>query len=286
MDEKTARSQRPIQPDRQSFSPRTHPDRPPDSGNRFDSRSERGDCRYPERCNPNRTRPPLDEDQQGLATRYLPLARSLARRMKHSFPDAVDEFQSAAFLALVEAAQSFDSSQGVGFASFARHRIWGALCDLRREIIRRFRPCGSKSELVVMQLAMGFETGGRLIGVEPDEPVGSELETLETLQDWIGQLPRLQAQAFRYIYLDGKTQQEAAALVGCSKSNLNRIHSEGLRSLRQTYRFETAYARSEPEDCASFSGSRERPRVILFREARAAAVDPRLEATDRDRSPE
>src|SRR5208282_1378844 len=27
VDEKTARSQRPIQPDRQSFSPRTHPDR-------------------------------------------------------------------------------------------------------------------------------------------------------------------------------------------------------------------------------------------------------------------
>ena len=136
MDEKTARSQRPIQPDRQSFSPRTHPDRPPDSGNRIDSRSERGDCRYPERCNPNRTRPPLDDDQQGLATRYLPLARSLARRMKDSFPAAGDEIQSVAFLALVEAAQSFDSSRGVGFATFARHRIWGALCDFRREIIK------------------------------------------------------------------------------------------------------------------------------------------------------
>ncbi|MGA2704245.1 MAG: sigma-70 family RNA polymerase sigma factor [Isosphaeraceae bacterium] len=248
MDEKTARSQRPIQPDRQSFSPRTHPDRPPDSGNRIDSRSERGDCRYSERCNPNRTRPPLDDDQQGLATRYLPLAHSLARRMKDSFPDAVDEFQSAAFLALVEAAQSFDSSRRVGFASFARHRIWGALCDLRREIIKRVQRGGGEAELVLMKLATGYETGGRLIGVEPDEPVGSELEALETLQNWIGQLPRLQAQAFRHIYLDGKTQKEAAALVGCSKSYLNRMHSEGLRSLQQTCRFQTARAPSEPED--------------------------------------
>jgi RNA polymerase sigma factor (sigma-70 family) len=248
VDENTARSQRPIQPDRQSFSPRTHPDRPPDSGNRIDSRSERGDCRYPERCNPNRPRPPLDDDQRGLATQYLPLARSLARRMKDSFPDAGDEFQSAAFLALVEAAQSFDSSRRVGFASFARHRIWGALCDLRREIIRRVRPRGSESGRVVMQLAMGFETGGRLIGVEPDEPVGSELEALDTFENWIGQLPRLQAQAFRHIYLDGKTQKEAAALVGCSKWWLNRVHSEGLRKLQETCRFQTTHAPSEPED--------------------------------------
>ena len=249
MDEKTARSQRSNQPDRQSFSPRTHPDRPPERGNnRIESRSERCDGRYPERCNPNRTRPPLDDDQQGLATRYLPLARSLARRMKASFPAAGDELQSAAFLALVEAAQSFDSSRGVGFATFARHRIWGALCDLRGEIINRVRPGGSESELVAIRLAKGFQTGGRLIGVEPDEPVGSELEALETFENWIGQLSRLQARAFRHIYLDGKTQAETAALLGCSKWSLNRMHSQGLSLLQQTYRFPTAHAPSEAED--------------------------------------
>ena len=126
--------------------------------------------------------------------------------MKASFPAAGDELQSAAFLALVEAAQSFDSSRGVGFATLARHRIWGALCDLRREIINRVRPGGSESELVAVRLAKGFQTGGRLIGVEPDEPVGSELEALETFENWIGQLPRLQARrSFRHIYLDGET---------------------------------------------------------------------------------
>lgn len=248
MDEKTARSQRPIQPDRQSFSPRTHPDRPPDSGNRIDSRSERGDRRYPERCNPNRTRPPLDDDQQGLATRYLPLARSMARRMKASLPGAGDELQSAAFLALVEAAQSFDRSRSVNFATFARHRIWGALCDLRREIISRVRPGGRESELVVMRLAEDFQTGSQLIGAEPDEPVGSELETLDTVENWIRQLPRLHARAFRHIYLDGKTQEETAALIGCSKSSLSRIHSQALSWLQQTYRFQTAHGPSEAED--------------------------------------
>ena len=168
--------------------------------------------------------------------------------MKASFPTAGDELQSAAFLALVEAAQSFDSSRRVGFATFARHRIWGALCDLRREIISRVRPGGSKSELVVMRLGEGFQAGGRLIGVEPDEPVGSELETLDTVENWIGQLPRLQARAFRHIYLDGKTQAETAALVGCSKCTLNRMHSRGLSSLQEVYRFQTAHAPSVAED--------------------------------------
>jgi RNA polymerase sigma factor (sigma-70 family) len=173
----------------------------------------------------------------------MPLARSLARRMKHSFSDVGDDFQSAAFLALVEAAQLFDRSRGVGFASYARHRIWGALCDLRREIIERARRTGAESALVLMRLAKGYEIGGRLIGAEPDEPVGCDEEALETFQGWIGQLPQLQAQAFRHIYLEGKTREEVASLVGCSKSKLNRIHGEGLKSLEQTYRLQTAYAR-------------------------------------------
>jgi len=249
VDKNTARSQRSSQQDRQSFSPRTHPDRPPDGGNRIDSRSERGDCRYPERCNPNRTRPPLDDDQQGLATRYLPLARSLARRMKDSFPNAADEFQSVAFLALVEAAQSFDSSRSVGFATFARHRIWGALCDLRREIINKVQRGGDEAEMVLTKLANRYRTSSRMIiGVKPNETVGAELEALDTFENWIGQLSRLQAQAFRHIYLDGKTQKETAALVGCSKWWLNRIHSEGLRSLQETCQLQTTYAPSEPED--------------------------------------
>ena len=234
MDEKTARSQRPDQPDRQSFPPRTNPDRPDDSGKRIDSGCERDDRRYPERCNPKRTKPPLDDDQKELATRYLPLAGSQASRMEVSFPAGGDELQAVAFLALVEAAQSFDSSRGVNFATFARLRIWGALCDFRRETFKNVRPYGNASAVVVVRLGAGSEEHGRLIGVSPDQPVGSELESLETLENWLGQLPRLHAQVFRHIYLDGKTQRETAALVGCSVWKLNRVHSEGLSCLQET----------------------------------------------------
>jgi RNA polymerase sigma factor (sigma-70 family) len=201
----------------------------PDSGSEHDRR------RNLERCNPKPTKTPLDAEQQGLAIRYLPLARSLAKRMKKSFPASSDELQSVAFLALVEAAQSFDHARGVNFATFARRSIWGALCDVRDEIIRKVRPFGGDSQQIVRGLADGFRSGGRLIGIKPDHPIGSELEFLETFENWIGMFSGMQAQAFRHIYLDGKSQKETAMLLGCSIWKLSRMHKAGLSSVRNKH---------------------------------------------------
>ncbi len=164
MDEKSARSHRQSNSDRQSFPSRTHPNRPLESGNEGDFRSERDDHGYPESCNPRRTRPPLDEDQQALATRFLPLARSLASRMKDRFPAGDDELQSAAFLALVEAAQHFDPAVGVSFATYARHRIWGALCDVRSEIIQRIRLGRPGAAVDAARLGIDIYAEGRIVG--------------------------------------------------------------------------------------------------------------------------
>jgi RNA polymerase sigma factor (sigma-70 family) len=245
MDEKTARGRRRNQPDRQSYPTRTNPNRPPESENQDNSGTERDDRQYPERCNPKCPKPPLDEDQKDLAARYMPLARSMASRMKFAFPAGGDELPSVAFLALVEAAQSFDPSRGVNFATFARYRIWGALCDLRREILTKSRSIGGQKGQTVMRRIEEGQTGGRLIGVNPDHPIGADLEALETFENWIGHLTRPQAQAFRHIYLDGKTQKEAAALVGCSIWILNRMHSAGLDCLQKALEFEKAHSPSE-----------------------------------------
>ena len=78
---------------------------------------------------PERTRGrhPMSTEQQRLVIRYLPMARALAKPLKATWPGEGDEFESAACLALVEAAQSFDASRNVKFATFARYRIMGAL---------------------------------------------------------------------------------------------------------------------------------------------------------------
>ena len=59
------------------------------------------------------------------------------------------------------------------------------------------------------------------------------METLDTVEHWIRRLPRSHAQAFRHIYLNGRTQEETAILVGCSKSTMCRLHSQGLYWLQQ-----------------------------------------------------
>jgi RNA polymerase sigma factor (sigma-70 family) len=158
--------------------------------------------------------------------------------MKASFPSARDELESAAFLALVEAAQSFDPSRSVNFATYARYRIWGALRDVRRQIIGKVWPCERESAPVVMRLGDDSESHGQVIGAEPDEPVGTDLEILDAVENWIRRLPRPHSLAFRHIYLDGKTQEEAAALVGCSKSTLSRMHSQAITWLQQSHWFE------------------------------------------------
>ncbi len=263
MDEKSARTQRPTHTDRQAFPPRTHPNLAPERGNSSESRSERGDRGYPESCNPNRTRPPLDEDQRSLAARYMPLARSLARRMTEKMPGAGDDFHSAAFLALVEAAQHFDPTRRVNFSVFARRRIWGALCDMREELFKLNKPDKTGAGPIVVRLTNHSCLNGKIVNSTPDDPVGTEMEAIDTLENWIGQLPGLQGRAFRHIYIDGKTQTEAAALVGCSKWTMSRMHSQGLTSLQRICELDLAQVPSEH-----------------------GTSEPAPDGTDRDSSPE
>lgn len=185
---------------------------------------------FPSKCHPC-PRPPLTDAQRDLATRYMPLARSMARRLAVSIPSGADEFRSAACLALVEAAQAFDESRGVDFSTFARHRIRGALIDARRGVL-----CGGwRGDLSLAphfeSLGPGCESRGTVFGSTLDEPIGMEMEMEEDVASCLSILTPRQAAAFRHIYLDGKTQEEAAALAGCSKASMCRLHRDALERL-------------------------------------------------------
>ncbi|SRR5579883_2379484 len=182
---------------------------------------------YPEKCNPQHGREPLTEDQRGLATRYMPLARALARRQR---PVAFDreELEAAAYMALVEAAQSFDPTRNVHFATYARHRIRGALRDsLRFRWDAGWSGAGPDAP-VFQRLATGSDLRGWVIGKQPVPPTGAALETTEEVEHYLRRLPRVHAQACRFLYIDGKSQDEAAALLGCSKSYLSRLHRDAI----------------------------------------------------------
>lgn len=176
-------------------------------------------------------RKPLTCDQQALALKYLPLARSLAKPYKLSWPGNRDDFESAACLALVEAAEAFDPGRNVKFATFARHRIWGALRDVQRGMVALGWRCDAKHAPYVGPMPRDPERQGRVLGLEPDGPVGEELETNEMIDALMKKLPARHAMACRQIYLQGKSQHEAARDLGCSQSRLSYIHREAMAIL-------------------------------------------------------
>lgn len=180
-------------------------------------------------------RVPLTPDQQRLAAKYLPLAKALAKPLKLSWPVEGEEFDSAALLALVEAAQSFDPSYNVKFATFARYRIFGALRDVQRGLITP----GWRDDLEhapnLISMTYSAEEQGRVLGAVPDEPVGAELEAIDYVESWLRKLPPKHAEACRQIYIHDRSQSEAAAKVGCSKSRLSYLHKESIELLKDEW---------------------------------------------------
>lgn len=184
---------------------------------------------------PTATRPgraPLTASQQHLATRYLPLARTLAKPLKRGWPAESDEFESAACLALVEAAQSFDATRNVKFATFARYRIWGALRDVQRSLAAPGWEDDPEDAPRRRSLGADAEESGRVLGAEPDAPVGADVEEAEALESWLRKLPAKHAEVCRQIYRDGKTQTEAAKAMGYSTTRLGCLHKESLEMLK------------------------------------------------------
>jgi RNA polymerase sigma factor (sigma-70 family) len=183
-------------------------------------------------------REPLTPQQQRLAAQYVPLARALAKPLKTSWPMERDEFDSAAMLALVEAAQSFNPSRNVKFATFARYRIWGALRDVQRSLITAGWRADLDNAPNLNSLTRDAEEYGCVIGAEPDRPVGEELESNEFVANCFNKLPAKHAEACRQIYLHGRSQSDAAAAVGCSKSRLSYLHKEALEMINDAWAYQ------------------------------------------------
>ena len=73
-------------------------------------------------------------DRDALIERFIPLARSLARRY-HRGAEPLEDLEQVASMALVRAVDGFDPSRGLAFSSYAVPSITGALK-------RHYRDCG------------------------------------------------------------------------------------------------------------------------------------------------
>ena len=176
-------------------------------------------------------RTPLTPERQALAARYLGLAMGTARPYMARWPYLADEFESAAQLALVEAAEAFEPGRGVKFPTFARPRLWGAMRDVQRRQVAY----GWRGDVAIAprvgRLTFDAEARGRVLCCEPDGPVGWAAESIESVERWLRKLPPRHAAALRLIYLRGMTHVEAARAIGCSPSRIAYIHQEAMGML-------------------------------------------------------
>jgi len=102
---------------------------------------------------------PVGREQ--LIVKTLRQVKLIARSISHRLPSYVElqELESAGVLGLLDAAQKFDPKRGVGFPTYAEHRIKGTILDsLRRNDWppRSLRTMGRKLQAAQRQLERRF----------------------------------------------------------------------------------------------------------------------------------
>jgi RNA polymerase sigma factor (sigma-70 family) len=187
----------------------------------------------------------MTPEQQALAMHYLPLARRLAKPFKETWAPYRDDFESAACLGLIEAAQTYDSSKHVKFPTFARRRILGELRDVKRDMqLSGWRDCEDPPTVE----HLGDKTGdtGQVLGITADPPVETVLDAHDIVDHWLKRLPKVNATACRLIYLEAMTHRQAGAAMDRSKTRVQRLHKESLEILNESFRLKNKTA--HPDD--------------------------------------
>jgi RNA polymerase sigma factor (sigma-70 family) len=179
----------------------------------------------------NQSRTPLTKAQQDLAVRYLPLARSLAKRFKEAWVSEADEFESAANLALVEAAQAYDAAKNVTFATYARKRILGELRDVQRNLVLAGWRSNMEEAPDLLPMAPDVEEHGRVLLSQPDPPVHEGLDSQDRVENLMQRLPRKHAATCREIYLVGRNQAQTGIALGMSQSRICILHKQSMEML-------------------------------------------------------
>jgi RNA polymerase sigma factor (sigma-70 family) len=176
----------------------------------------------------------LTKEQQDLAARYVPLARALAKRFKKAWVFESDEFESAAYLALVEAAQSYDAAKNVKFATFARKRIVGELRDVQRQLVLHGWSSNLEEAPDLVSLLPDMEEFGQVLLSEDDPPVCEDLDSQERLEQLIQRLPGKHAAACREIYIAGLSQLQTGATLGMSQARICVLHRQSMEMLNES----------------------------------------------------
>jgi RNA polymerase sigma-B factor len=159
-----------------------------------------------------------------LVARYLPLARSLARRYS-STGEPVEDLIQVASLGLIHALQRWDPERGVAFSSFAVPTILGQLRRYFRENTWAVRPPRGTQELAVAVL----KARDRLARERPGTPTVAEIARAvrRSREDVLGALQAVAARRAESLEAPvvGDDDQPATSLdrLGATEAGYDRV---------------------------------------------------------------
>jgi len=180
----------------------------------------------------------LARRRNDLVHGHLHLVRAVAWRVWRDL-DATLDFEDLVghgMVGLVQAARRYDPRRGVTFATFAWHRIRGAMFDAVR-VMGRY----TRREIASYR-------AGR-IAVDPDPPVPSvddlpdgapdpdelfaQRDRCLRLRAAVAKLPQRERGFIEKVYYEGKRFRVAGSELGLSKSWASRLHDRAIDGLRE-----------------------------------------------------
>jgi len=208
--------------------------------------------------------------RQKLVERYGELARMHAAMLyaKRQIPEIeFDEFHQYALVGLLEAVDRFDPGHGAGFATYAGHRIRGAIlngiekhCEKQQQISARTRLREDRFQhlleevtgeqespfLRLVELAIGTAIGFML---EDSGMYQGEERTYEhniyrshevqdlarQLEAIVAALPESEQAVIRGHYLQHQRFDDIAGKMGVTKGRVSQIHHRALRRMREKF---------------------------------------------------
>lgn len=137
-----------------------------------------------------------DEVREQVLLEHLPQVRYIARRIHERLPQHVpfEDLVHSGVLGLIDALNKFDACKHVQFASYAKHRIRGAILDSLRELDWSPRELRRKARLLERTHAkLDTELGRAATEQEIADALGM---TLANLQELLTELDGLEITSF------------------------------------------------------------------------------------------
>ncbi len=143
---------------------------------------------------------------------YLPLVRTVARRLHRSFPQHVelDDLISAGTLGLLDAAAKYQPGRDASFKGYAQVRIRGAILDSLRELDWGTRDLRRRGREIQKAIA----SCERRLGRAPEESeIAAELNiSLSALRDSLGDLNQLEVGSL-HVECGAESEEQAISFV-------------------------------------------------------------------------